>query len=245
MSITVNGQLLLVMLSEWIYEYGVELCQLNTDGILIYCPKDKIDGVRKLCDKWEELTQLSLDFDYFDKIVQRDVNNYIGKYDMEKMGIEDEQKAYKYKGSFEIDKDYHKDHSMRIVPIAISNYFFNDIKPEDTINNHKDIYDFCILSKMTKGWHLENRRITDNGDYVIEKLQKTNRYFISNKGGTLMKCHEDGRENNLHVGTKVTIFNNVYDVKEFNDYNVNYNFYISKAWKEINNITKNFQTTLF
>ena len=60
------------------------------------------------------------------------------------------------KDVLKFDRDYHKNHSKRIIPLALANYYINDIQPEETIYNHlnKDdnysfadnhgIYDFCI-----------------------------------------------------------------------------------------------------
>ena len=36
---------------------------------------------------------------------------------------------------------------MRIVPISLKNYFIYNIPIEETIKNHKDIYDFCLRLK--------------------------------------------------------------------------------------------------
>ena len=56
----------------------------------------------------------------------------------------------KLKGCFEIDKEFHKDPSMKIVPIALYEYFINGISIEQTIKNHKNIYDFCLRLKINR-----------------------------------------------------------------------------------------------
>ena len=66
---------------------------------------------------------------------KKDVNNYISVYDDSTL----EKEHVKLKGCFEIDKEYHKDPSMRIVPIALKEYFVNRVKTEIedvTVNGH-------------------------------------------------------------------------------------------------------------
>jgi hypothetical protein len=149
----------------------------------------------------------------------------------------------KQKGCFEVNKAWYKDHSMRIVPIALEKYFVEGIPVQDTIDNHTNIYDFCMGHKATRGWTTIYREI-ENGTLSETILQKTNRYLITNKGGTLMKVHSDGREVNIQKGYKTTIFNIHYRYEDFSDYDINYQFYYREANKIINAICNN-QQTLF
>ena len=79
MKICLNGQLLLVSLCEQIMDEDIEVIQINTDGILCKVHKSQRERLDFLCDEWMKLTKLSLDYDFFDLIVQRDVNNYLGR----------------------------------------------------------------------------------------------------------------------------------------------------------------------
>jgi hypothetical protein len=60
------------------------------------------------------------------------------------------------KGEFEVDKKVgkqiavHKSSSMRIVALAAQEYIINGTPVEDTIVNHKNIYDFCFLYEIKK-----------------------------------------------------------------------------------------------
>ena len=54
----------------------------------------------------------------------RDVSTYIAVY---------ENGDIKHKNAFEIDKELHKNPSMRIVPIALEKYFVEGIHVEETI----------------------------------------------------------------------------------------------------------------
>lgn len=61
---------------------------------------------------------------------------------------------------FEIDKELHKNNSMRIVPIALKEYFVNGILVKETVANHDNIYDFCIRRKSSKNFHYEGYKLT-------------------------------------------------------------------------------------
>lgn len=192
MKITVNGQLLLSMLAEKLILAGFKIIMINTDGLECIIPKDKEKLYYQICKEWEQLTKLVLEFDEYDTLFIRDVNNYIGVYTNGKI---------KYKGEFEINKELHKDNSQRVVSIAVANYFINKINPEETILNHlktkeyvigketiksNGIFDFCKREKLKKEYRGEIRELTKDGIKTYP-LSKTTRYYISNKGYMLYK----------------------------------------------------------
>jgi hypothetical protein len=237
MKITVNGQLLLSMLVEKLQLAGFRMLMVNTDGMECIVPKVRIDDYYSICKEWENITNLSLEFAEYKKLVLRDVNNYIGVFTNNKV---------KYKGTFEIDKEIHKDNSMRIVKIALSKYYIDGIKPEETITKHTDIYDFCKRYKSTKGWQTEYHSIKyiDNNPILnIDKLSKNTRYFISTKGGSLWKRHKDGRLIGIDKDQTISLFNK-YENKDMKDYNINYPYYINETNKIIKTIN-NGQFKLF
>lgn len=218
MTITVNGQLMLTMLAEKLVLAGAEMLQVNTDGLTIKIKRNELDKFKELCQEWEQLTKLELEYAEYKKMIIRDVNNYIAVYDNGNI---------KLKGAFEIDKQWHKDPSMRIVPIALKKYFVDGIPIRDTINSHDDIYDFCKMYKATAGWSAEYRYVKD-GKVIIDNLSKTTRYYVSKHGGRLIKVHEDGREIQVEAGKIVTIFN-----KKEDNYEVDRNYYIQECQKII------------
>ena len=191
LAITINGQLLLTMLSEWVNK-ATTYCKIlfeNTDGAAFIIKRSEKHLVDEVCKKMEELSGIGLEAQECDKMIMRDVNNYINVIEGDKV---------KFKGCFEIDRDYHKNHSKRIIPLALANYYINDIQPEETIYNHlnKDdnysfadnhgIYDFCLGAKMKGSNKLYSRSIISN-NIVDKSLNKMNRYYVSNNGCELIK----------------------------------------------------------
>lgn len=252
---TINGQLMLAMLSEDIVLKikNVTLLQINTDGLTIIINQKDKDLLFDICKEWEQITKLTLEYDYYKKVVIADVNNYFGIY-------ENKDKKPKYKGRFEIDKvvgsepAYHKDNSFRIIPIAISQYFKYAIPIENTIkfhfeNEYQDfnnygIYDFCGRQKFGKDSYGEITFLDSNKDLIKERLGKNVRYYISNNGARFIKYYNKGASEVIEKGYSVTLFNK-YEKKTFQDYNIDLTYYIKKANQEINQILNNNQLNLF
>lgn len=231
---TISGQLLISMWVEKLVKISptLQIIQVNTDGISIRIIRDDYNKCIQITEELMSLTKMSYESVLYNKMVIVDVNNYIGEY---------ESGECKYKGLFEIDKELHKDPSMKIVPIALSNYFIKNIPINETIKNHKNIYDFCLRLKINSGWQGQYHYI-ENLDKKIKKLSKNTRYYISNSGGALFKkSTNDTRLSGVSVGNVTTIFN-IFEEKE--NYNINYNFYIKECKKIINQIETN-QLTLF
>jgi hypothetical protein len=76
MSITINGQLLLMMLSEklTLSIKDLTVLQINTDGITIKVHEIYYDKVKEVCKWWMELTKLELEEVHYSKMIIRDVN---------------------------------------------------------------------------------------------------------------------------------------------------------------------------
>ena len=239
MATTVNGQLLLTMLSERLVDNikNATVLQINTDGVTLKIPRDQQEVYYNICKEWEKDTMLELEYVNYSKMIIRDVNNYIA--------VKEDGKC-KYKGAFEIDKvvgaepAYHKDNSFRIVPIAISNYFTKGISIEETILNHKDIYDFCGRQKFGRDSYGEIVFI-DGMVKIVQKQQHNVRYYISKSGKTFVKQYHKGSTEIINKGFQVEIFNK-FEEKE--DYNIDYSFYIKECNKIIDTIEDK-QLTLF
>lgn len=83
MRITLNGQLLLCKLAEMLMTVsGVEMIQVNTDGLTIRCPRDEITmrRVSDLAAAWSTKTGLSLERTDYSRMFIADVNSYIAEY---------------------------------------------------------------------------------------------------------------------------------------------------------------------
>ena len=75
--------------------------------------------------------------------------------------------------------------------------------------------------------------------------QQLNRYYFSKKGAYLFKQKNgQGTMNHVNVDNPVILFNN-YEDKSWEEYNINYNYYISATQKIIDELQNLNQLTLF
>lgn len=226
MKITINGQLSLMMLYVQLAERvpGCIPIMQNTDGVEMMIPKKHTELYMQVCKEWEDATKLKLEHDEYAKLIVPDCNNYIGIFKNGKT---------KCKGRFETEKALHKNASHLVVPKALYEFFVNGVKPEDYILTNKNIFDYCGQRKIIGNWKFK-RSYVDNGEVIKEDLQKTLRYYVSNKGDKIIKENiGDGREVNLEAGRwQQTIFN-TFQEKAWEDYDIDYKFYLDKINREI------------
>jgi len=226
-SVTITGQLFLLMLIEKLELNGFEVISANTDGVTALIRKDRVEEYDTLCKQWCEETGLSLEFAKYKHYIRKDVNNYL---------VVKEDRGTKVKGCFLTEQELEKGYNTRVIPLALHNYFVNGVPIKDTIEAHTDVLDFCYSQKIGGQFTPELHYIHEDKK-VIEQLQKTNRYFISKKGGTFIKRKHDNSLHNLHLDWQVTILN---DYKKSKDsehlQNIDYRYYIQECNKIIESI---------
>lgn len=227
MKIRINGQLLLLMLTEQLIKLDCEIIQINTDGVFFKCKKDAYPKIKEVFEWWQNLTGLVLEEDRFKAFYQLAINDYFGVYENGKI---------KEKGCFITDVLLGKGLTPKIIPKAVIKYFLEGVKPEEYIKSHKDIKDFLMSEKTGKQWNVE---------YANKPQQRINRFYASTNGHFLYKWKmENGerRYQNMLTSSGVTILNNFNDLKE--DPKINYRYYITEANKIIAQF-KNKQLSLF
>jgi len=236
---TLAGQLSLCMLCEMIYSIeGVKILQINTDGITTLLPREFTGRYAQIRQLWMEKTKLVLEQVNYSKMVIRDVNNYLA--------VDDKGKV-KYKGTFKTnvemrkDGEYHKSFSQGIVSVALSDFYTKGIAVEETVKKCTNIYEFCKTGNTTGKWWAET---FDTDGIAIAKMQKNNRYYLSTDGNGFRKCTykpnketavEELTSTEYEAGKLVTIFNR-YVEKPFEEYNVDYQYYIDECYKIIHKI---------
>ncbi|HBD93013.1 MAG TPA: hypothetical protein DC057_02445 [Spirochaetia bacterium] len=226
LSVTVSGQLYLLMLIESLVLEGIEVLSANTDGIVTRIPKHLENKCDEICKWWQNKTGFVLEDTEYVEYYRTDVNNYLV--------IKPDRKT-KEKGRYLKNIDLKKAYRHPIVPKALYNYFVNKISIEETLHSSTDIFEFCISQKVGKDFILEYH--ANDG---ITKLQKNNRFYISNDGGKLIKKRIDSdKQIGLYVGENVTILNDYEDSILIDTRNINYEFYINEVNKYILEVEKN------
>ena len=179
--ICVNGQLILTDLIMSLRGYA-ELVQSNTDGILIKYKDKDLNTIKEICKEWELNYGLNLDYEYVEKIVQRDVNNYI---------LKTKDGKIKGKGIFANHNggDFEKN-NLTIIDMALKEYYINNKNIRETITEmieKNNVTPFQQIAKMGGTYDI----MEHNG----EEVQKVNRIFATwdNNYGAINKVkNKDG-----------------------------------------------------
>ena len=163
LSVTLTGQLGLTMLAEMLYNQGITLISMNTDGISCKVNSNHLDKFRKTYKTWEQLTGFDLEEIEFLTYARRDVNNYLA---IPKEG------DTKLKGVFQ---------ELRfgqppIIGRGLQDYY-NGESIDDTFNN-ATIVDFAYIFQAKKGWNLT----------LGEKdIQSISRWYVGKQGQQIVK----------------------------------------------------------
>jgi len=226
LGLRLTGQLQLCSMIEMLIANGFIIISANTDGIEVLVEDSKLSLYNNLLEQHSKEYNLIWETDEYKFIYYKNVNNYIALTNSGKI---------KCKGEFVYEKVLDGSNDILIVPIAVKEYFVNNIPIEDTINNHKNIYDFCSAKKIAK-----NYRIVYNN----ETQQQLNRFFVSKKGSYLYKQKAD-KTTYEHVFKDggVILLNQKTD-KTPQELQVDFSYYIRKA-KEVINLFEKSQLTLF
>src|SRR5690606_38082372 len=166
MTITINGQLSLCMLTERLMSIdNLTVIQCNTDGVTVMLPEDKLNEYDNICEEWMNVVKLQLEFADYSAMYIRDVNNYIAVYTNGKV---------KRKGAYEYDGlGWHQNQSALVVPKAAEHELTGKGKAEDFIRQHKDKWDFMLRTKVPR-----NSRLTlEYEDGKVIPQQNICRYY--------------------------------------------------------------------
>lgn len=246
MCITIGNQFEILMLIEMLETEGIHVVSANTDGIVCLFDKDLESKYNEICNNWEKIVGNDvngrLEFADYSFLAQTSVNDYIAQTTKGEV---------KKKGDFMTEFELHKNKSKAIIPIALENYFIYNIPIEDTVMYHENIYDYCAAVKGN----------SDSTYYLIDqktgsktKVQKINRYYISNSNTILIKelpklenkiatnqidifgdIDTGERITRIEADQNITIFNK-YEQKPMLAYQINYQYYINECYKIINKI---------
>jgi hypothetical protein len=226
---TITGELSLMMLIEAYELAGINVISANTDGVTIRIKKTLIDKMHEINIWWSELTKYELERTDYKKIIFSTVNDYLAiKTDGE----------IKKKGDFLTDFELHKNKSARVVPLALEQYFVNNIPVEHTIRSHNNIFDFCLRQKASKDFHYEGIDRSTGEKTLYNKLI---RYYISNTGEKLLKVkNQDSQSGAANISQVeagewlATVCNNLR--KDHPLDNINFTYYIERATKIIHKV---------
>lgn len=140
---TVTGQLSILMLIEWHEHYSIPVISANTDGFVIYCPRELLHVSEALIKEWERRTGLEMETDDYQAIYARDVNSYFAI-----KTPDDVKRKGEYAKSGLVEK---KNPDVEICSDAVADYLAKGVPIEYTIASCQDIRKFVTIQKVNGG----------------------------------------------------------------------------------------------
>lgn len=229
MQVTINGQLMTMTLIEELELNGIHVISANTDGIVIKLPRDKFDVYKEITDRWNETNKMGADYEEYQMIASRDVNNY---FDIQTDG------TIEYKGALDPKqylKELKKGYDAPVVAIAVFEYLVNNVPVMTTLRNHKDILDFCKTQNVGRQFEVVYD-VCEKGVITHVHSQRHVRFYVSTKGVIIQKENKTtGARSKLAGGNTVCILNSLDDLP-IEERNINYGYYYNECYKIIDPI---------
>jgi hypothetical protein len=239
---TIGNQFEILMLIEWMVDAGIDVLSANTDGALCGVPVEKLDIFYSLCKKWEDTVLITeagigeLEYTEYTKYVMLNVNSYL---------------AVKTDGTTKEKKDFLKDYlleknkSKKMTALCLYNYYMYGKSPEQTIDEHRNIYDYTIAVKANRDYYYQG---VDKKTGTINKYEKMCRYYCATEGEVLYKMkheHSDKtgpRQSICESESKYQkLFNTPFPVEKWEDYHIDVKWYANRAHEIIGKIDPEYQ----
>lgn len=199
--VCIFGQVLLLDLLEKLEEH-CQIIQSNTDGILVklndYNDYELMDDI---VYEWEQRTGLKMEFDEFERVYQKDVNNYI---------IVAKDGSYKSKGAY-VKKLSRLDYELPIVNKAIINKLVHNVDVDKTINECDELKQFQMIvkasSKYAGLWYGENK-LNEKCVRAFASVNKSDKGLFKRKSAHATSEKVAGTPDNCFI-----VNDNVEDIK--------------------------------
>ena len=172
-SVCVSGQLFLMELaSQYVKRITtLKLIQLNTDGVMVSLEDWELPILTEINDEWQSRTGFMLEEDVIQRVVQKDVNNYI---EIKSDGSVKTKGGYLVRGTSVVGA-FNINNNATIVAKAICDYFVHGTPVEETINGCDDLMAFQLIAKAgakyREAYHLVGEE--------KQPVQKVNRVYAS------------------------------------------------------------------
>jgi DNA polymerase elongation subunit (family B) len=216
MKITLNGQLLLCMLAEQLMAIrGLQIIQINTDGLTVNVPRTLVADVLNARTHWEMKTGLTLEDVTYKAMMIRDVNNYIAVR---------EDGGVKRKGAYEYVTSWHQNAGGLVIPKVAEKVLVEGAPIRKTVENWPDRMDFMLRTKVPRSSYLQ---------WGEQQVQNITRYYIAKGGKPLtkwmppLKGKTEWRKIAVESGWNVQVCNDLDDAT----LPIDYEYYIKEVEK--------------
>lgn len=216
MKITLNGQLLLCMLAEQLMAIrGLQIIQINTDGLTVNVPRTLVADVLNARTHWEMKTGLTLEDVTYKAMMIRDVNNYIAVR---------EDGGVKRKGAYEYVTSWHQNAGGLVIPKVTEKVLVEGAPIRKTVESWPDRMDFMLRTKVPRSSYLQ---------WGEQQVQNITRYYIAKGGKPLtkwmppLKNKTEWRKIAVESGWNVQVCNDLDDAT----LPIDYEYYIKEVEK--------------
>ena len=216
MRITLNGQLLLCLLVEYLMEIDdLKILQVNTDGLTVRLPRAAEPRLREVCADWSRWTGLTLEDVAYKRINIRDVNNYLAVR---------EDGSVKRKGAYEYELGWHQNAGALVVPKVAEKVLVEGAPIRQTVENWPDVHDFMLRTKVPRTSYLQ---------WGDDEVQRVSRYLVTTDGKPLtkwmppLKGKTEWRKIAVESGWLVQVCNRIEDATG----HIDFNYYVQEVEK--------------
>lgn len=200
-SVCVFGQIALWNLSERLFDAGCTLVNLNTDGIGFTTNPNDPDCWKKIWHEWEKDFDLTLEDDHFSRLIQKDVNNYLGIHADGSLKAKGGD-LKKYDGAYNTNNV-----SLGIADLCLMNYLMDGTQPIRTILNNLDkpiLFQQVLQAGSSKE---EGKGFIGTAEFINgerKMTNKVNRIFATKEDNPNRTLLKKVRNENDMVGVKFT-----------------------------------------
>ena len=218
-NVTLLGQLGLLALVERLGNVAT-VCSANTDGITVLVKKHQLEEMQAIVKQWEDCTRLEMEYTEYTGLYQENVNSYL---------------AVKTAGGFKGKKtfldawpDLGHSPEATVCTTAIKAHLRDGTPIEETIRKDRDINHFIILKSVSTGtntlWHDEPQ-----GRFL--------RFYKSNSADSaeIYSVTPAGVKKIIPLSDNAML---LHDLPEEFPEDVNYGWYIERAYKTLAVITQ-------
>lgn len=174
LTVTITGQLSLLMLIEELEHHHIKVVSANTDGFVSLVDNDKKDLYNKIVERWEKNTGFITEETKYKGLYSKDVNNYLAIK---------EDNSWKGKGVFTLNEST-KNPDADITKIAVVDYLMSGKPIEETIRECRDITKFLVIAQV-KGKKNKKNNLKMGGYWKGNYLGKVVRWYYGVNGDNI------------------------------------------------------------
>ena len=219
LQVTITGQLSILMLAERLELAGIEVTSINTDGIIVKCPRLREAQFHEIVNQWEKDTGLSTEETRYKATYSKDINNYIAVYETPQKG-----ELFKMKGLY--SKTNPKKNAVNEICIdALKALITTRTLPAETIRNCKDLRKFTSMRNVAGG---AVKMFDENTGVYLGKLIRW--YYATGENGEIIYA-KNGNKVARTEGAKPCM-----DLPDSFPDDIDYDWYINETYKILDQI---------